>query len=432
MKTRTFKVILLVAIVARAGLLAAVWNHQERVYAPDSRDYIELSTSLVQEDGFQRNGQPEIFRTPGYPLLLAAGATWKGSWWRAVLIAQMVIDVALVHLTFVLGWMLVGERAGLIAAALQAISPLAIASAARILSDSLYSLLFIVALLLVIHHMRAGRWWPLLAGAAVMGAACYVRPVGLVMAAVFAVGLLASAGKGRWTRAGAFAGVVCLAVAPWVVRNAIAADYLGFSSFAGDSMYRFAAPEVIAATEGIPADQAREILKETDAIASRGQTPGQAAAARRGEALRIIGSHPCLYAEIHLKGDLGVLLPGATDILELTGLTEGNRGTIDVLHREGLAAAVRHYFGGNSLAIILVGPLLVVMVVQYLGTVACVVRRFSFQMPPEVYLAAAVVVVTVLLPGPSGLPRYRLPITPLLCMAAGAGLIGATKRPACQ
>ncbi len=429
MKTRTFKVILLVAVLARACLLATVWNHQERTYTGDSRDYIELSSSLIQEEGFQRNGRAEIFRTPGYPACLAAAATFGESWWRATLAVQMVLDIALVHLTFLLGWMLVNERAGLIAAALQAVSPLALASSARILSDSLYALLFVLALVLIVHHMRSKAWWPLLAGAAVMAAACYVRPIGLAMAVICAVAILATADRQRWRKAGAFVGIVVAAAAPWVVRNAISADYIGFSSFAGDGMYYFAAAEVLAETEGLSRQEARDMLRQTDRRASRDRTPGQAAAARRKEAIRIISSHPWLYAKLHAKGTVGFLLPGATDVLELTGLTEGNRGTADVLHSKGLASAVKHYFGGNSLAIILVGPMLMVTAVQYLGTIACAVRRIGAKMPAEAYLLAAVVIVSALLPGPFGLPRYRLPITAILCVAAGAGLTARRSRP---
>ena len=77
--------------------------------------------------------------------------------------------------------------------------------------------------------------------------------------------------------------------------------------------------------------------------------------------------------------------------------------------------------------LILVAPLLVVTAIQYLGTVLCLVRRIRWRIPAEAWLLAALVVAAVLLPGPFGLPRYRLPITPLLCVAAGAGLTSAKR-----
>jgi 4-amino-4-deoxy-L-arabinose transferase-like glycosyltransferase len=429
MKTRTLYIILLVALVCRAGLLAMLWKDPaDRIYTPDSQAYIQLSHSLVTWGTFERDGHPEIFRTPGYPMLLAFASPWQDSWWRAVLVVQVVLDVALVYLTFLLGWTLAGERAGLIAAALLAIEPLAVASCLRILSDSLYAFLFILAVLLLVHHLRSSRWWALLAAALVLGAACYVRPVGLAMTAAVVVLLLIIGGKLRWRRAGVLAGIVALSVAPWVVHNALVADYVGFSSSATDAMYYFAAPEVVAVTDRIPPDEARAEMKKADELANAEKSPGQAATARKEEALRIITEHPWLYVRLHLKGCLGFFLPGATDVLETVGLTTGERGTLDVLHTQGVAAAIRHYFAGSPSVLPVVAPLLIATAVQYLGTLLCVARGIRRKIPAEAWLLAALVVAAALLHGPFGLPRYRLPVAPLLCVAAGVGL-AAFKRP---
>jgi hypothetical protein len=142
--------------------------------------------------------------------------------------------------------------------------------------------------------------------------------------------------------------------------------------------------------------------------------------------MRILREHPWLYARIHLTGTLGVFLPAATDVLQTAGLARGERGTVDVLHTQGLVAAVRHYFADNPALLVLVAPLLIATAVQYLGTVLCVVRGIARGVPAEAWLLAALIVAAVLLPGPFGLPRYRLPITPLLCVAAGVGLTGRT------
>jgi 4-amino-4-deoxy-L-arabinose transferase-like glycosyltransferase len=430
MKTRTLYIILLVAVLIRGGLLASLWkNGEHRIYTPDSQAYIQLSHSLVEQGTFQREGEPEIFRTPGYPLLLAFSIPWGESWWQAVLVFQVILDVVLVYLTFLLGWMLAGDRAGLIAAALQAVEPLVVASSLRILSDSLYAFLFILAILLLVHCVRHGRWWALIASALVLGAACYVRPVGGVMAAVAAVMLLLVGGERRLLKAVAMAGIVGLCAAPWVVRNVIVADYRGFSTQNTDAMYYFAAPEVLAATEGISPDKARAMMAETDEVVNAGKSPGQAADARRREAIRILSENPWLYARIHLVGCLGVFLPAATDVLQTVGLTTGERGTLDVLHTQGIVAAVRHYFGGHPTAMMVAAPLLIATAVQYLGALLCIIQAGRQRIPKEVWLLVVLVVVSVLLPGPFGLPRYRLPITPLLCVAAGAGM-AALRRPA--
>jgi len=71
MRRRALTLILLVAAAIRLAALAAAWNHPSRLLSPDSRDYFDLSASLATKGEFQRGGQAEIFRTPGYPVFLA-------------------------------------------------------------------------------------------------------------------------------------------------------------------------------------------------------------------------------------------------------------------------------------------------------------------------------------------------------------------------
>jgi len=432
MRTRSFVVILLLASAARLGVLFWSWNHPDRLLTPDSEGYILLSRSLAEEQSFQIDGRHEINRTPGYPAFLSPFAAMGDSWWRAAALVQALLDVLLVHLTFLLGWMLTGnDRAGLVAAAFQAVSPLAIAASVRILSDSLFAFMLTLSLLLVVYHLRTGRYWGLVAGAVLLGLACYVRPVGVTFAAICTLILLFR--PHRLARAGLFAGIVAACVAPWIVRNAITADYIGFSSFAGDSLYHFATAELIAADEGKDPAEVRSELKEIDARENAGKAPGPAAGFRLKLAMEAIRQRPWLYAKTHLIDSLGFFLPGATDLLEVCGVTTGGRGTLDVLHSQGPLAAWRHYFADNTPAMISAAAMIVILAGQYLGVILCLLRRIGQSIPAEAWLLGLIVVVAALLPGPSGLPRYRIPAEPLLAVAAGAGFTRKRRKaPATQ
>jgi 4-amino-4-deoxy-L-arabinose transferase-like glycosyltransferase len=418
---RWFVWILLVAAGVRIAVLACAWNHGQRVLTPDSATYVQLSHSLAGELSFQIDDRPEINRTPGYPFFLAFSAAWGDSWWRAAAVAQVLLDVLLVHLTFLLGWMLLdNDRAGLIAAAFQAVSPLAVAASVRMLSDSVFAFMLTFSFLLVAYHLRSQRRWALLAGAVSLAAACYVRPVGIVFAGVVTVVLLL--GLRRVTRAGLFVGIVAACLAPWVARNVITADFAGFSSFGGDSAYQFAVPELIAVNEGENPSEVRDELKGLDIRQNAARSPGEGARFRFRYALEAIGEHPWRYAGIHLKEGLGFFLPGSTDVLEVCGVTTGSRGTLDVLHKEGLLAAWRHYFADNVQAMVFAACTIGILALQYLGVVLCLVRRIGRSVPAEAWLLGLIVLTAALLPGPSGLPRYRIPVEPLLGVAAAAGL----------
>jgi len=417
---------------------------------PDSWDYLDLARTLRATGRFERGGRAEIFRTPGYPLFLAgAMAPGRGSAGPA-LWAQVLLDVVLVALTFFLGRALVSRGAGVAAAGFQAVAPLAMAAPVRLLSDSLYALLLTAAVLLLVRHLRTRGWAALLAAGAVLGAACYVRPVGLAMAAVCAgVLLLSRRGLGR---AGALAGVVAACVLPWVVRNAVRADYAGFSSFASHAAYYFAAPEVLARVKGadtrhcFPIPELLADVEGTDAEAARldlalqlrahsqlspSDSPGDRARYARRRAWEIIASHPWTYARVHLVGSLGFWLPGTTDVLEVAGVTTGGRGTLDVLHRHGLLAAARHYFRDGAGLWAAAAGLTAIWAAAMAGAIGWVAKRRCRGVSAAGWLAVALVAVAALLPGPFGLPRYRLPVTPLLHVAAGAGwiaIIAAMKR----
>ena len=452
--------ILVVAFFARLSLLTVAWGHEDRVLTPDSRDYLDLADAMHRHEGFALYDPtippsasrrpapliPQIFRTPGYPAFLLVWRGLPGRWWSAVF-AQVMLDTLLVLVTFRLGRQFVSRGAALLAAGLQAISPLAIASSCRVLSDGLYALLLTTALLLIIRHIRSGSWWALLASAGLLAAACYVRPVGLAMAGIFAAVLLFRPKRIR--RTAAFAGIVLAAVAPWVARNIIVADYWGFSSFATDSLFRFAAPKVMAKTQ--PALEKEVLVLGPDGELTRGRvpaenvardrmvtegrralgllaTPGAVARYRRDRAMEVILAHPWTYARVHLGGCVGFFLPGAADFLEVAGVTTGQRGTLEVLQTRGLWAAVRHYVGGNWAAVVLAAPFVLILLGKYAAVAVLAARKLRWRMPAEAWLLVLVAAASALLPGPAAHPRFRVPVEPLLSITAAAGAMMLLRR----
>lgn len=421
--------IVAVALLMRAALLASAMNGPQSVFTPDSHSYWRLAES-IRSGSFVIDGQPEIFRTPGYPAFVAAGRLIDG--WPIVVSAQVLLDTLLVLLTFHLAGMLAGRQAGPLAATFQAITPVAVAASCRMLSDSLYALLLTGAIALLVAHFRGGKWKWLLAAAATMAAACYVRPIGVATAAVAGVVVLFGCRSIR--RAGAFAAVVAVCLAPWVVRNAIAADYYGFSSFAGDSMYRFSAAEVIARRDGTDPASERRRLDAKVAAADLADTPGARSRYRSRQAMQIIGRDLGGHLAIHLKGAAAFWLPGATDVLEVAGATVGQRGTLAVLHAHGPVAAAKHYFADSPWAIVPAAVMIGVFAVKMFGVVVCVLSRARPRAPAPVggsasaWLLVLIVLISALAGGPASTPRFRVAVAPLLSVAAAVGWLRLSAR----
>ena len=513
--------ILVLALAVRTVMLFSVFADVERARTPDSEDYEKLGCSLASGGDYESDYalwgcRPEFFRTPGYPALLAGPQYLATRWrpwsvlsessrrspssqsWTAILKSiisqsrsspaalkivvsfQVLLDLHLVLLTFLLGRALAGHGVGLMGAMLQAFSPLAAAASCRILSDSIFAFMLIAAVVLLLRHFRTGGWWPLLSAALIMGAACYVRPLGLAFSAVMALvivcsrrgtGILPVSSMGvppmpkeekttgetpveltgkmpvlrpmRLLRTAAFACVVIACIAPWVARNIIVADYWGFSSFATDSMYWYSAAEIEGRRQGKSVEDIRRQFADREGwkelhegwkrfpdfgppptTAPCSLTPGDLVRYRWDRARPIILAHPWDFLDIHLRGDLAFWLPGAPDALEVMGYTSGGKGTLDVLHREGIFAATKHYFGDNTTAMVLAGGMVVIMLVRYLGLILCGLWRLRPGMTAAGWLCLLLVVTAWLLPGPANHPRFRVPVEPILSAAAAIGYIG--------
>src|SRR4028119_1635662 len=67
--------VLTIAFLLRCFLTIVVLaiNHTSTAYTPDTESYLVTARKLIESGQFATGVQPEIFRTPGYPLLLVPG-----------------------------------------------------------------------------------------------------------------------------------------------------------------------------------------------------------------------------------------------------------------------------------------------------------------------------------------------------------------------
>jgi hypothetical protein len=171
--------------------------------------------------------EPTAGHPPLWPLLLSvaslAGATGEVSHKLVGCIVGAVVIVAIGVLARRIG----GPRMGLLAAGLAAVYPNLIAADGALMSEALYGLFIVMALLAA--HWLAERAGPLSAVTlgVIVGLAALTRSEALLLLPLLAAPI-ALAGPGRLAaRAGRLA-IVCLAtvvvLAPWTVRNVSAFD----------------------------------------------------------------------------------------------------------------------------------------------------------------------------------------------------------------
>ena len=221
-----------VLVVALGLRLAAGWWWQSRLDGPfgfgDSESYWVLGRAIAEGKPYEYGAGVRVFRSPGYPLLLApifllGGEEPSVMWARAL---SAVFGTLSVGGVWWLGRQLFGAQAGLLAAAVAAVYPGAIAISALVLSEAPFGVLMLANLILWIAAFgaqRVGRGALLsVAAGLAAGAATLVRPSWLLFAP-FALGVGLAAGRPRRRHLAIGLGVMVgliAAMTPWWIRDA--------------------------------------------------------------------------------------------------------------------------------------------------------------------------------------------------------------------
>lgn len=219
-------VILGVVLLAIALHGAAAFSVAERVHSRggeypafgnDALGYKKLGENIYQKGIFSRSeGEPylsESFRTPGYPVLIAA-ALWLGGSFSFLIVLQILASGVIAFLLFRLAEEAgLGERAW-IAGLFGAIEPAGLFLSGVLLTETIYTALFLGALLFVVRRDER-----LFLGGALLGLATLVRPSGMIILIPLILWIVLSNGVGRLKRVIFFVLGWTIIVSPWIIRN---------------------------------------------------------------------------------------------------------------------------------------------------------------------------------------------------------------------
>ncbi len=408
---------------------------------PDSAGYYEPAESLLQTGSYaMQDGSPAVQRPPGYPLFLLLVRFFSGGsrlWYSlagALLAALTLFPVAECGRRFA------GCSSGLFAALCFACNLTAVANAPLILADTLLGFVCAWQTLLLVMTWRTPRLSRFAAASVCAAAASYVKPVNMLFA-LLVMPLLAILIFRNWRKfliAMVLAwAVFALCTVPWMTWNARRGGDFSMDGNSGlTALHNTSA--ILALAENANGDDVRLRL-ETEAAQVFAQSPhtcstvharNQWFIARYREAVL---AHPSAFLRTHF-GQIWILLPDLPSWLENFGLTSGGRGTLAVLRRDGIAAAVSHYFTPSpadasvpslsvrtSSFIVVLGLFLLFMTLQlYCG---CAIG-FCFLIWRRHWRTAALfglpVLFYLMVPGPVLMPRYQIPALPFACTLCGA------------
>jgi 4-amino-4-deoxy-L-arabinose transferase-like glycosyltransferase len=212
-------IVVLVALALRWAFVATA--HVPNPLRADAGEYAQCAHNLVEHGVWSLSTQvpppPDSFRSPGYPLVLAACRVVAGeTWYGAVRGLQVVLGALTTLFAFVLARAWLGYWPALAAAALTAFSPHLVVSSAYVLTENVTTALATGGLLALAHAQRHSWGRIAVAGVALgAAAACNETLIVLPFAAACA----------RWRSLGAVRVAVLVAVAlvptvAWAARNA--------------------------------------------------------------------------------------------------------------------------------------------------------------------------------------------------------------------
>ncbi len=418
-----FRLVLMLVAAKVVLLLLVVSHHPDVVAWPDTIMYTRAAQGLLETGTFQRNGQPEVFRVPGYPLFLVPFvlASGGGMPWLAVGGHILIVLLAAWFAARLTPETAPGRSvAPAVAMLLTLLDPAVVLGEFAILSEILFMGLFTAGMYCVAQFVERRRAGGVIAGMLLMSVATYVRPIALYLPFMVAVPLLWWSRRNPRLMTAILAGVLlhCAATGSWMLRNQRIFGVPVFSTVGAAFAYHYMAAATVAAAEGRPYSEVqhqfeREVVSDNPALQAQ---------YNQSRAREVFARYPVATAWVALKGvAVAAVDPGTYAVANMAGLRNQNSGILYRFHELGPVEFGRHLVQNERPFLLLTLGGVVWMAMFW---VACA-RGFwvRFQQRRRVDLLLVLAVAYFLTPsGPAAHSRFRVPVVPLLATFAATGI----------
>jgi hypothetical protein len=388
----------LASLMIRLPVVLEAFLYPAAAQTNDSWGYRHLAAELLQ------GRFPSIFRTPGYPLLLALTGAFPQSNLTATFLVQVFLDSMTGVLLAAIVWRLLRDRsAAVLTGLLWALCPVAVALSSMVMSEALFGFLAVTAL-----YLAVSRRSPIatLGQSLCWSAAVLTRPSGVLLPILASLFLVAQAKMGR-RRLQSQAAVLLL----YLMTLAI---WLNFNYRRTGTLLLCSVPDVAVYMYELPAVQMADQLSWAGYIRAWVLHPR--------EAERIREEHEKAFIE-EVSRQSGPLPRGLWSTIEDPHLTHSLRSRADVRLRGRILSVIgTHVVGalqslrpmppwalGGLAATLLDGLRLTLAPVA----IVILVRRHQWWL---LMFLGAWIAYALLLPGVCGVWRYRSLAEPALTM----------------
>ncbi|HRF44093.1 MAG TPA: glycosyltransferase family 39 protein [Candidatus Competibacteraceae bacterium] len=202
----------------------------------DARDYVLYAYNLKNSGIYSRSDAalsihkpdtspalptPDALRTPGYPLFLSLfiGSGLTGQTIQNILLAQVILGIFTILLTYDLGQRFLSTPLALLAALLTALSPHLATATIYVLTETLFCFLITLCFWQLARLIKKPAFTGFFIAGALLGAAALTRPAVQYFIVPLALLLLAFWKPARFRLTGALVLGFALIFLPWTARN---------------------------------------------------------------------------------------------------------------------------------------------------------------------------------------------------------------------
>jgi len=385
---------------------------------------------MIHEGGFNEYGAPNLHRTPGYSFLLIPGI-YFGQLELITITLQIFLGTFSCFLVWKISCLLYKRQdVAFIGCFLFAIEPISIFYCSVLISETLFTTVFLIFSYYLIKYFHQNKWSYLILFSVALSISVYVRPISyylpLVLTALIAgQAILCKANRNLLILQSITCFVLCtILVGAWQVRNFVLTGYSEFCDITAINLYWEYGNAIKAEKKGLPYKRmtVNEFEKEFTTIYPNEKSKIKRLKYMKREGLRIILDNPMVTLKIGLLGLVRTLTDlGTTGYLRL--VNENRISLSEIIGRSNDSGMTKYFNLLKEVPYVVATKMLFfVLMISY-----WILTAFGFfdkgvdktGMILLIILTAYLVGISM---GPYSYSRFRTPIMPYLCIFGGAGL----------
>jgi 4-amino-4-deoxy-L-arabinose transferase-like glycosyltransferase len=404
---------------------------------PDSQGYIEPALTILGHGSFGPPRDPNIVRTPGYPLFIAGVFRLSGENILHIIIGQVILTILIAYLIYRLSLFFFDEKMAILGSILYLLDMNSFFMSMLVYTETLFVVLSIAA------FYYFARWYDkqnvtnaLLVGL-LISMATIVRPILYYFFFIVLVFIVVRVWDRRSSVAHsafqltAYIIPFLIIVGGWQYRNHTVAGTWEITSLTGQNMLYYHGASIYGKVKGIPFERAQKEVAEL--LPKQNYTPDQWIQACKRKGFELIVNHPVQFLQGQLTGIVKTFVAPGVDGLKHQLILDkpvsiGPDEFLLALMQKGLSTDFFRWLRLNYRRALLTIYQLVYLFIIYVGVMCAVMLRkitirkgipaASFRMH-LIYILYMI----ALVPGIGSESRFRVPIMPLLIMFSSAGWV---------